>query len=271
MERLRSWGVNVQGVSVRDDVTHPAPLDLLPSEQHGERESARERMAQRALLFAVAVLVILVLVLPAWQKRETVKALLPMVARERQEAESTDAIARELEKQVGDHNFLLARKYGTYPVLALIEEVSRLLPDNTWVQQLDVKTVGKAREVQVAGETSSSSRLIEVLEQSSLLRNATPRGTITHGSMPNTERFVIAAEVRGRSQPDAIPVLEAASAPSASANAGIAAAPPTAPANATLPSVTPAGPASAAGIPATGSPANGAPAARPPTKPAPNR
>ena len=77
VEELRARGVSVQGVSVRDDMKHPAPLDLLPSEQHGERESARERMVQRALLFAAVVLAIVALVLPAWLKRDTVQALLP--------------------------------------------------------------------------------------------------------------------------------------------------------------------------------------------------
>lgn len=226
VEKLRAWGANVQGVSVRDDVAHSAPLDLLPSEQHGERQSARERMVQRTLVVAIGALAVVALLLPAWQKRDTIIALHPVLAQVKQAAESTDAIARELEKQVADYNFLLARKHGTYPVLALVEEVSRLLPDNTWVQQLDVKTTGKTREVQVAGETSSSSRLIEILEQSTLLQNATPKGPVTRGSLPNTERFAIGAEVRPRPQPDATPVLEMPSA------AFVPAAPPTASAGA---------------------------------------
>ncbi len=232
VEKLRSWGVSVQGVSVRDDATHPAPLDLLPSEQHGERESPRERMVQRGLLAAVCVFAVVALLLPAWQKRETFVALQPVLARAKQEAEATDGLARELDKQVGDYNFLLARKHGTYPVLALVEEVSRLLPDNTWVQQLEVKTAGKTREVQVAGETSSSSRLIEILEQSTLLQNATPKGSVTRGSMPNTERFLIAAEVRPRPLPDATPVLEMAALPAAPV---VPAAPATPPAGAAPP------------------------------------
>jgi hypothetical protein len=90
------------------------------------------------------------------------------------------------------------------------------------VQQLDIKTSGKTREVQVTGETMSSSKLIEILEQSQLLRNATPRGTETRGSTPNSVRFMIVAEVRQRPQPEATPVLAGAPAappaPSAPAN-----------------------------------------------------
>jgi general secretion pathway protein L len=199
----------VQGVALRDDAAHSAaPLDLLPSEQRGERESSTQRLAQRGLALAVLLLLAGALLLPIVQKRQTVIALNPLLNKARQEAQATDSIARELEKQVADYNFLLARKHGTYPVLAFIEEITRLMPDNTWVQQLDVKTAGKVREVQVTGETSSSSKLIEILEGSTLLQNAAPRGTVTRGSQAGTERFMIAAETRARAQPEARPVLE---------------------------------------------------------------
>ena len=214
VERLRRLGVSVQGVAIRDDLGHAGSgtLDLLPSEQRGERETARERVVQRSLAVAAVALLALVLLLPVWQKREAIIALHPVLAKAKQEAESTDAVARELERQANDYNFLLARKHGTPTVLAIIEEVSRLLPDNTWVQQLEVKTTGKTREVQITGETSSSSKLIEILEQSKLMQNAAPRGTVTRGSLPNTERFMIAAEVRPRTPPDSRPLLEAVAA-----------------------------------------------------------
>jgi len=190
---LRALGASVQGVAVRDDVGNAAaPLDLLPSEQRGERETARERLVQRALIAAVVI------------------ALQPLLGQAKQSAEGADRVERTLERQVNDYNFLLARKHANYPVLAVVEEISRLLPDNTWVQQLDVKTSGKTREVQITGETMSSSKLIEILEQSQLLKNATPRGTVTRGSAPNSERFMIVAEVRPRTQPEATPVLAGA-------------------------------------------------------------
>ena len=205
---LHALGANVQGVTVRDDVGHGAqPLDLLPSEQRGERETARERLVQRSLVGAVAVLLALALFIPMWRKRETVIALQPLMTKAQQDAEATDRIARELERQVNDYNFLLAKKHAKYPVLAYLEEVTRLMPDNTWAQTLEIRTAGKNREIQVSGETTSSSRLIEILEQSKLLQNATPKGTVTRGSTPNSERFTIAAEARPRALPETTPVL----------------------------------------------------------------
>jgi len=245
VEKLRALGASVQGVTVREDLADGgAYLDLLPSDQRGEGESSRERLIQWALIGIVVLLACVALVLPIWHKRAAVISTFPLVSKARQDAEATDAIARDLEKQVADYNFLLTKKHANHPALAYIEDVTRLMPDNTWLQQLDIKPVGKAREIQLSGETTSSSKLIELLEQSRVLQNAATRGTETRGSQPNTVRFMIAAEPRPRTLPEATPVTELAvpvapAAPQAPVPAGAPSAPAAAPPTATVTPVAP--------------------------------
>ena len=208
--KLRDLGVNVRGVVVPEDAAPGAAgLDLLPSEQREERETANERLVKRVLGGVVAALLFVALLLPAWQKREAAIALLPVLAKAENDAKASDTLARELERQAADYNYLLTRKYQSQ-TLPIMEEISRLLPDNTWVQQLDYRTAGKGREVQITGETPSSSRLIELLEQSTLLQNAAPRGAVTRGTQPGMERFMIAAEARPRPLPELRPAAELA-------------------------------------------------------------
>jgi general secretion pathway protein L len=211
VELLRSLGVTVEGVGVQEDAVHGAALNLMPPELRGQRETERERVVKRALLAVAGILLLAALLYPPYAKREVIKSLHPVEAKAQFEAQATSKLAQEQERLVNEHNFLLAKKHGTPPALAYIEEISRLLPDNTWVQQLQLKVAGKTRELQITGETASSSKLIEILEQSTLLKNATPRGTVTRGSQPGTERFVIAAETTGRPQPEPIPVSQLAS------------------------------------------------------------
>ena len=214
LARLRELGVSVQGVAVHGDPA-AAGVDLLPHEQRGERENRSERTLRFTLIAVVLALLFAVLAYPVWRKREEVKAVLPVAAQAEAQAKSADALRTELERQVTDYNFLLARKHGTPPPLAYLEDVSRLLPDNTWLAQFDLKHTGKTREVLLSGETASASKLIEILEQSRLIANATPRGSITKGSLPNTERFQIAAEAKGRPAPEPLPLAELPAAPAA--------------------------------------------------------
>jgi general secretion pathway protein L len=230
VKQLRDLGVSVQGVSLRDDSNRSGPaLDLLPSTQRGEREAPRERVVRYGLVAAVLILFLAALLLPVWKKREDVIALYPVMAKAKQEAEATDSVVRALERQAADYNFLLTKKHGNYSANAFLEEVSRLLPDNTFLSAFEIKTTGKSREVLITGETTSSSKLIELLEQSKLLQNAAPRGTVTRGSSPGTERFMIAAEARPRPlpEPQAIAFVAAPIAPAATpAPAPAAAEPP---------------------------------------------
>jgi general secretion pathway protein L len=213
LARARALGLSVQGVSVGEESPRSGPpLDLLPGEERGEREGPNERLAKRGLAAAVVLLLLVALLLPAYRKQREVHAIKPALDKAHAEAQATDALIGELDRLVADHNFLLGRRHATYPTLAYVEEITRLLPDNTWLQQLEIKQTGKAREVVISGETVSSSKLIEILEQSRLLRNATPRGTVTRGTQPGTERFVIAAEARPLQPPEAVAVTQAQSA-----------------------------------------------------------
>ena len=255
VELLRSLGLTVEGVGVRDDAAHGAALNLMPPELRGQDETQAERTTKRALLAGAGMLLLAVLLYPPWAKREVIKSLHPVEARAQSEAQATSKLAQELERLVGEHNFLLAKKHGTPPALAYLEEISRLLPDNTWVQQLELKAAGKTRELQITGETASSSKLIEILEQSTLLKNATPRGTVTRGSQPGTERFVIAAETTARPQPEPVPIAQVAT--------------PVAPAAAPVPpKAEPPKPAKVEPV-KPGVPAKAAPPAPPPAKAAP--
>ena len=255
---FRQWGASVQGVALRDDAGRGDDmLDLLPSENRGERESPNERLARLALLGLVVLLFLAALFVPSLLKRETIKAMQPVMAKAETDARATDSLARDLEKQIADYNFLLTKKYSTYPALAYIEEISRLLPDQTWVQQFDLKTVGKNREMQISGETNSSSRLIELLEQSSLLQNATQRGTQTRGSQPGLERYMIAAEAKARPLPETQPIV---------ASAEPMPAPPAAAPKAAAPAVATPQPAPAAPTPAKVEPVPAKPEAKTPPK-----
>jgi general secretion pathway protein L len=263
VRQLRELGVSVQGVALRDVARGSEAFDLLPSEQRGERETGRERLVRNSLIAGVLLLFVAALCYPVWVKREAVKALLPEMEKARVDATATNAVVGELERQAADYNFLLARRHGWYPAAAYVEEISKLLPDTTWLQQLDIKTSGKTKEVVITGETASSSKLIELLETSKMLQNAAPRGPTTRGSTPGTERFMIGAELRPRTAPEPQPLTARVAPVPQGANTAV-------PQGANTPAPVPFGPVAAPPASATSNApvgANAVPAA-PPKPPA---
>ena len=103
---------------------------------------------------------------------------------------------------------MVSRKHAAYPVVSVLEELARTFPDTTWVQKLDIKPIGKVREVILLGEAQSTSKVIENLEQSplSLFQNSKQQSATTR-LQSNTERFHVSAEVKPRPMP-ALEVVE---------------------------------------------------------------
>jgi general secretion pathway protein L len=284
LAELREMGAMVLGVGVSGDLGRAsAPLNLLPPEERDRPAISRSVLLARALAGLAAVLALVALAFPLLQKREAVIGLQPRLERAKAGADVAERLSKEIEKLASEHNFLLAKKQGQYPAVTLLEDLSRLLPDATWVQQLDVKAGNRVRELQISGETGSSSQLIEVLEKSGSLANASFKSPLTKGVTPGTERFLVSAEVKPRPLPE--PVPEATLVAPAGAAAGAAAAPapasPAPPSAATMPAATaspatapvPPAPPEAAKViaapPAKTAPGSNAAPTAPPAAPAP--
>lgn len=209
---VKSWGASVQGVWLADELSvMPPRANLLPL---GLRESGKSQLrhVNLALAALAGVLLLAALIIPVLQKRELVIRLMPLADRAKQQAEATDALHRELDKYVAEYNHLLEKKQTSPVIVAALDELSRLLPDNTWVQQLDLK----GKELQIQGETASSSQLIGLFEQSKMLRNASFKSPLT--KVQGGEHFQLATEVKPPppeaakppqpAQPIPVPVLQ---------------------------------------------------------------
>ena len=160
------------------------------------------------MLILALLLALVAIILPIWQKRETVKELIPQAEKSGAEFLISERVFSEYTKLAAEYNFLASRKHATYPVVAVLEELARTFPDTTWVQKLDIKANGKVREVILLGEAQSTSKVIENLEQSPLLlfQNSKQQSATTR-LQANTERFHVSAEIKPRPIP-ALAVVE---------------------------------------------------------------
>src|SRR6185436_21066531 len=95
-------------------------------------------------LIAVAALV--ATALPIWQKRGYAIALMQLASQGRVQADASNALREQLERLTGDYNFALAKKYAYPSALQSVEDLSRLLPDDTWLTQLEVKNTAKGKD-----------------------------------------------------------------------------------------------------------------------------
>lgn len=211
---LASWGATATAAyAAGTAVPGGASMNLMPAGRNTPQPQTRSRSIHPGLLLLALLVGAAALAIPVWQKREAVLALLPVVDRAKQRAMEIDALRREQEKLAAEYNFMLLKKQFAPPLVVLLNELSRLLPDDTWVQQFSLK----GSELQIQGETGSSSRLIALFENSRLLRDANFRSPLTKGDLPGSERYHLTAQIVTAPVPET-----AAPAPGRSANRGSA-------------------------------------------------
>ena len=211
LRHVEAWGASVASVVPESPTTAAlSRFNLLPPER--SRGKAWWRRWQFWLPIAILATVALVaVVLPVWQKREYVIALNDLAGQAFQQAAAADALRSELDRQVGDYNFALERKYAYPGAVQILEDVTRLLPDDTWLTQLEIKTAGRGkdtqREVLFRGESANAGRLVTLLEDSRLFTQAAPRSPTTKIQPGPGEIFDLGAQLKPVSQPVPTPLV----------------------------------------------------------------
>ncbi len=120
--------------------------------------------------------------------------LADQVAGLRLEAQEVMALQRELSSALDAANFLAEKRASQPVIVPLLEELTRLLPEDMWFQQVQVR----GDEIIMMGFAEGSQQLIEIINESSLLSDATFRGRVTVDPETNQERFTIQATIQRR-------------------------------------------------------------------------
>ena len=199
------------------------PINLLPHDDSGDGHLPRlKRWLPWGLL---ALLGLGALVLPIYQKRAQVIELQPQVNVAAQQAQAADVLHQQLDRAQAEYNFVLQKRYATPTSLQLLSEVTRILPDDTWLQSFELRTTSKGRELQLQGETGVAGKMIELFEQSPLLTGASFKSPVTQAPGSQASRFHLGMDVK-EAAPPAPRALAQAAEPAAPAPAAAPARPP---------------------------------------------
>jgi general secretion pathway protein L len=216
--QVEDWGAVVIAVVPGPASTRATRLNLVPHETRPP-----SALWRRWQLWAPAALVALgalaVLVTPLLQKREYAIALNKQTESAREQAEAADGLRTQLERQQDDYNYALAKKYAYPGTVQIIDDITRLLPDDTWITQLEMKSTvrGKesARELTLRGESANAGALISTLEESKLVEQAALQSPTTKLQPGPGEVFVLGARLRTGTPPEPVAVTAAMAGPAA--------------------------------------------------------
>jgi general secretion pathway protein L len=194
VSRLSGLGLAVSSVypylPANDKRVLPASLNMLRAEQRPMSEPLFNRKARRLAVMAVFLL-LAVNLYPVWQLNQTSHHLEQKIGDIRKNAQFVSEKQSLLASRLGAQDALANRKNKVPGKLVILHEITRLLPDNTWVSRLTLND-GNAT---LQGESFKASDLIEILEKSGYFQNVSFTSSITRNPVTSMERFEIHMEL----------------------------------------------------------------------------
>lgn len=214
--QVEEWGASVQAVVPGPASTMPPQLNLIPTDERPRAGSWRRWQVWVPVLLVAAVALATVIV-PLMQKREYAIALNKQTEEARVQALAADVLRTQLERAQGEYNFVLAKKYAYPGTVQLLDGVTRVLPDDTWITQLEMRTSLRGKESQrdlvLRGESANAGKLIGLLEDSKLVEQAALRSSTTKIQPGPGEIFDLGAQVKKLSLPAPVPLSAIPDAP----------------------------------------------------------
>ena len=194
--QLQTLGVPVHRASTVTEDGALLDVNLLPSHERA-RITRIPRLVNTALFCIALGLLGLAVGLPWYQKNTQLDVLQPLVQQARAEAARVRTSREQLASLSDEAYYVLERYRATIPSLAIINEVTRVLPDDTWARQLIVQD----GEVQITGESANAASLVQLLESSPLFHSVRFRSPVVEDRRSDVERFNLSAEFGAERDP----------------------------------------------------------------------
>ena len=184
--RMREIGIVVHVVDTLGQEDPPAVegYNLLPQERRPHYAHARARF-NMMLALVLVVLLGAVMAETLMMRERTAARLTEEANRLREQAMAVAALEQELGDSLLAANFLAAKRSQEAPAIRVLDEITRVLPDDIWLQQFQLQ----GRELRIQGMAEGSQRVVGLLNESPLLESPEITGNISIDPMTGKERF----------------------------------------------------------------------------------
>ena len=187
LTQLRQQGLPLDALEVAG--ARPG-LNLLPLEQRPRRGLWSQRL-RSAVIIASFLLAAAAVMLPIWQQRSLVLKALTRIDQAQKAAHQALTLRDQLDKALEASRMPISKKQAIPARVDLLRELTAILPDDTWLERLQIK--GDA--VQIIGQSGKASALISIVESSKLFSGATFTSPVTTDPRTGKERFMLSARI----------------------------------------------------------------------------
>ncbi len=185
-------GFALAGVDIRDG-DRTLGLNLLPAGRRVRSVNARTRL-NLVLGGACAVLLALVMAQSLYLRSHQVEELEEAIGTVQNEARQVMKIKERIQDTSEAAGFLAKRRAETPLAIEILADITRILPNDTYLDRL---VISKSN-VQMQGKSQNAQQLIELVNESPLLDDASFRGSTRLDARSGLEIFEVNAQILGQ-------------------------------------------------------------------------
>ncbi len=189
-QSLGPMAVGLTGIDVADTQGLPSGINLLPV---ADRPKSTDHNRTATIVLAAVTLLAFVLAGFA-SKANRAEALVRM--QDARDAAQTDArqartMLAELKQAAEAANFLAAQRATKPTALEVIDDVTRRLPDDTYLERLNIEQT----RLVINGQSRTAPQLVALLQESQLLKSPALGGAVQSDPTTKLDRFMLTAEI----------------------------------------------------------------------------
>jgi len=205
-----AFGIEVSDIGFLDATTQREDAAREPAITLHRDRSERTSWTRRAALALAGSTVLLALTaggIDYWRQQSALDALGPQIAKTRQQAQEVRDAFTKLEHRQNSFSHLLARKRHAPALLDIWDEVTRLVPSDSWLTELHVTDASPSQDYRLAvsGFSTAAAKLVVTFDRSPLFREAALTTAIALDPTEQRERFALQAMVRRDAMGNATP------------------------------------------------------------------
>lgn len=193
-QRLQNWSLNLTHLRPASMITH-RHCNLLSAQDIKPHQRPIKRLSH-VLLALNVIFLALAVALPLWHKDRLIDGMIDTKQALKEDAEEVLKIRRQVEQLQRFQQQITTISQEQRHMLSILDELTRRLPDDAWVNRLELN----AGTLQLQGEAANASSLISQLDGSSLFSEVSFLAPVTRNPRSNKERYVINAELVGEAQ-----------------------------------------------------------------------
>jgi len=187
-------GIGLDGVDCWRDRSEGTRLgiNLLPAERRARHKNMRLRF--NLALGATALLLLgMVMSQSVTNREEGLAIMTDAVAKTQTEAKQVTALRKTLVDTIDSANFLAQKRRSSVTMVELLDDLSKRLPDTTYLERVNLTDDNR---LELQGLSDDAARLIELLQHSDIVTNASFQGVIQPDPRVKKDRFNLVAQVK---------------------------------------------------------------------------